>query len=38
MSVIEGGLETTSDRPAFIFAGYPALMEQFIFINLGLKR
>ena len=38
MSVIEGGPETTSDRPAFIFAGYPALMEQFISINLLLKQ
>ena len=38
MSVIEGGPETTSNRPAFIFAGYPALMERFISINPGLKR
>ena len=38
MSVIEGGPQTTSNRPAFIFAGYPALMERFISTNPGLKR
>ena len=38
MSAIEGGPETISNRPAFIFAGYPALMERFISINPGLKR
>ena len=38
MGVIEGGPVTTSDRPAIIFAGYPAQMERFIAINPGLKR
>ena len=36
MSAIEGSDNTTSDRPAFIFAGYPAEMENFVRANAGM--
>ena len=38
MSEIEGAACTTSDRPAFIFAGYPADMDRFMGCNPGLDR
>lgn len=38
MNTIEGSSETTDDRPAFIFAGYPAEMDRFMGINPGLER
>lgn len=38
MSTIEGGSSTDDDRPAYIFAGYPAEMERFMSCNAGLRR
>lgn len=38
MESIEGGNETTTDRPAYIFAGYTEEMERMIAANAGFKR
>ncbi len=38
MSVLEGGAETTNNRPAMIFAGYKQDMTVFLNENAGLKR
>ena len=38
MATIEGGISTEDDRPAYIFAGYPAEMERMLAANAGLKR
>jgi hypothetical protein len=38
MATIEGGDQTTDDRPAYIFAGYPIEMERLLHANAGLKR
>ena len=38
MSTIEGGDATVDDRPAYVFAGYPAEMKNFLKVNAGLAR
>ena len=38
MGTIEGGPSTMDDRAAYIFAGYPAEMKEFLNVNAGLKR
>ena len=37
MAAIEGGDNTTSDSPAFIFAGYPTEMENFVWTNARME-
>ena len=37
MAAIEGGDNTTSDSPAFIFAGYPTEMENFVWANARME-
>ncbi len=38
MDTIEGDDTTTTDRPAYIFAGYPKEMQNFLELNPGLLR
>lgn len=38
MQSIEGGHTTTSNRPAYIFAGYPEEMIDFVAANEGMGR
>ena len=38
MSVMEGGPNTTSDRPAIIMAGYPESTKRVLDVNPGLAR
>jgi hypothetical protein len=38
MGTIEGSDAAVSDRPAFIFAGYPREMDTFLLTNSGLRR